>query len=175
MLRVRYLEIYNEKLRDLLGPATQNEELRVREDKSGNTFVENLTEVLVTTPQEVLALKDQGDMNRHVGATDWNDRSSRSHCVFQIVVESSERQSNLTKHSVSRKSTLNLIDLAGSEKATTDTSRRLEGSNINKSLLALSTVISEIVKTPKPTHIPFRNSKLTYLLKPSYPVMQELV
>ncbi|TIC20159.1 kinesin-domain-containing protein [Wallemia mellicola] len=167
LLRVRYLEIYNEKLRDLLGPATQNEELRVREDKSGNTFVENLTEVLVTTPQEVLALKDQGDMNRHVGATDWNDRSSRSHCVFQIVVESSERQSNLTKHSVSRKSTLNLIDLAGSEKATTDTSRRLEGSNINKSLLALSTVISEIVKTPKPTHIPFRNSKLTYLLKPS--------
>lgn len=161
------MEIYNEKLRDLLGPATQNEELRVREDKSGNTFVENLTEVLVTTPQEVLALKDQGDMNRHVGATDWNDRSSRSHCVFQIVVESSERQSNLTKNSVSRKSTLNLIDLAGSEKATTDTSRRLEGSNINKSLLALSTVISEIVKTPKPAHIPFRNSKLTYLLKPS--------
>ncbi|TIB66412.1 hypothetical protein E3P78_00160 [Wallemia ichthyophaga] len=167
LLRVRYLEIYNEKLRDLLGPSTQNEELRVRENQGGNTFVENLTEVLVTTPQEVLALKDQGDLNRHVGATDWNDRSSRSHCVFQIVVESSERQSNLTKNSISRKSTLNLIDLAGSEKATTDSSRRLEGSNINKSLLALSTVISEIVKTPKPAHIPFRNSKLTYLLKPS--------
>ena len=164
LLRVRYLEIYNEKLRDLLSSNDNNSsELRIREERSGNTFVENLTEILVTTPQEVLALKDQGDLNRHVGATDWNDRSSRSHCVFQIVVESSERNNN----KLSRKSTLNLIDLAGSEKATSDTSRRLEGSNINKSLLALSTVISEIIKTPRPTHIPFRNSKLTYLLKPS--------
>lgn len=168
LLRVSYLEIYNETLRDLLADPQKRERApRIIEEK-GRIVLSGMHEEIVTTPEEVMALLERGQAVRHVGATDWNTRSSRSHCVFQITIESREQSEDAHRAEV-RVSQLNLIDLAGSERAASEVARRKEGAYINKSLLTLGTVIAKLTETQNSTdaHIPYRDSKLTRLLQTS--------
>ncbi|KAI8380474.1 kinesin motor domain-containing protein [Choanephora cucurbitarum] len=163
LLRVSYMEIYNERIKDLLN--TENNQLEIVEDKKG-VRVRNLREKIVKTPQEVLNCIKEGESNRHISATDYNQHSSRSHTVFQLVIESkSKRGASLDNNRGVLVSQLNLIDLAGSEKVATDIQRRKEGAYINKSLLTLGNVISKLTSDAPATHIPFRNSKLTRILQ----------
>ncbi|WVW84086.1 hypothetical protein I302_106115 [Kwoniella bestiolae CBS 10118] len=166
LLRVSYIEIYNETLRDLLnfkkGPLKDDEKPAIHYAK-GKVYVDPLVEEIVSTPQDVIELLEKGNAQRRIGATDWNERSSRSHCVFTIVIESRPRDGNGDDDI--RLSRLNLIDLAGSEKAVSDSERRGEGKHINQSLLALREVINKLTEKTKATHIPYRNSKLTHLLE----------
>ncbi|XP_051150892.1 kinesin-like protein KIN-7C, mitochondrial [Andrographis paniculata] len=161
LLRVSYLEIYNEVINDLLNPTGQN--LRIREDSQG-TYVEGIKEEVVLSPAHALSLIASGEEHRHVGSNNFNLLSSRSHTIFTLTIESS-----LTGESEDvTLSQLHLIDLAGSESSKTGTIglRRKEGSYINKSLLTLGTVISKLTDG-KSTHIPYRDSKLTRLLQSS--------
>ncbi|XP_073266173.1 kinesin-like protein KIN-7K, chloroplastic isoform X4 [Populus alba] len=164
LLRVSYLEIYNEVVNDLLNPAGQN--LRIREDAQG-TFVEGIKEEVVLSPAHALSLIAAGEEHRHVGSTNFNLLSSRSHTIFTLTVESSLYGENSEGEAVNL-SQLSLIDLAGSEssKAETTGMRRKEGSYINKSLLTLGTVISKLTDE-RAAHIPYRDSKLTRLLQSS--------
>ncbi|CAI7870856.1 unnamed protein product [Closterium sp. NIES-53] len=165
LLRVSYLEIYNEVINDLLNPAGQN--LRIREDGQHGTFVENVKEEVVLSAAHALSLIAAGEEHRHVGATHFNTASSRSHTIFTLTVESSGR--DLEGYEEVTYSQLNLIDLAGSEnsRATTGNNvRRREGTFINKSLLTLGTVISKLSER-KQSHVPYRDSKLTRLLQTS--------
>nr|CAD1827164.1 unnamed protein product [Ananas comosus var. bracteatus] len=163
LLRVSYMEIYNEVVNDLLNPAGQN--LRIREDLQG-AFVEGIKEEVVLSPAHALSLIAAGEEHRHVGSNNFNLLSSRSHTIFTLTIESSpcgdcsEGEVNFSQ--------LNLIDLAGSESSRAETTgiRRKEGSYINKSLLTLGTVIAKITDG-RATHIPYRDSKLTRLLQSS--------
>nr|XP_010930730.1 kinesin-like protein KIN-7E, chloroplastic isoform X2 [Elaeis guineensis]XP_010930731.1 kinesin-like protein KIN-7E, chloroplastic isoform X2 [Elaeis guineensis] len=163
LLRVSYLEIYNEVINDLLDPTGQN--LRIREDSQG-TYVEGIKEEVVLSPAHALSLIASGEEHRHVGSNNFNLLSSRSHTIFTLTVESSP--SGDSGGEDVRLSQLNLIDLAGSESSKAETTglRRKEGSYINKSLLTLGTVISKLTDG-KATHIPYRDSKLTRLLQSS--------
>ena len=138
-----------------------------------------LREDIVTSPEQVFNLIQKGERNRHVSSTDYNTHSSRSHTIFQLIIESRERNQSTTNSPnmvANRKlavqkgpvrfSTLNLIDLAGSEKASSSVDRRREGAYINKSLLTLGNVISKLTEE-KAGHIPYRDSKLTRILQPS--------
>lgn len=180
-----YIEIYNETIRDLLNPSNDN--FRISKDAVRGVYVTPLTEEVVTCPLDVMKMIQRGEANRHISSTDYNLHSSRSHTIFQMIIESRERNStstaihhrrtltqsgygaNKSKETV-RISQLNLIDLAGSEKAATNEERRKEGAFINKSLLTLGTVISKLTEAsnrsngPKP-HIPYRDSKLTRILE----------
>ncbi|KAI8977343.1 P-loop containing nucleoside triphosphate hydrolase protein [Mycotypha africana] len=158
LLRVSYLEIYNEKIKDLLN--IDNQDISIVEGKKG-VHVRNLTEVKVKSPKEVFDIINQGEANRHISATDYNQRSSRSHTVFQVVIESR----HIGVSNGVQISQLNLIDLAGSEKVASDVERRKEGAYINKSLLTLGTVIHKLTTAKTAQHIPFRNSKLTRILQ----------
>lgn len=162
LLRVSYLEIYNEVINDLLDPTAQN--LRVREDAQG-TYVEGIKEEVVLSPAHALSLIAAGEEHRHVGSNNFNLLSSRSHTIFTLTVESSVHGSGYDEVTLSQ---LNLIDLAGSESSKCDTTglRRKEGSYINKSLLTLGTVIGKLSEG-KASHIPYRDSKLTRLLQSS--------
>ncbi|RDX80503.1 Kinesin-like protein KIN-7D, chloroplastic, partial [Mucuna pruriens] len=164
LLRVSYLEIYNEVVNDLLNPAGQN--LRIREDAQG-TFVEGIKEEVVLSPAHALSLIAAGEEHRHVGSTNFNLLSSRSHTMFSLTIESSPCGENSQGEAVTL-SQLNLIDLAGSESSRAETTgmRRREGSYINKSLLTLGTVISKLTEG-RASHIPYRDSKLTRLLQSS--------
>ncbi|KAH7315317.1 hypothetical protein KP509_21G044000 [Ceratopteris richardii] len=164
LLRVSYLEIYNEVINDLLNPSRQN--LRIREDVQG-TYVEGVKEEVVLSPAHALSLIAAGEEHRHVGSNNFNLASSRSHTIFTLTIESSSHTPDADDEDVTL-SLLNLIDLAGSESSKTETTgiRRKEGSYINKSLLTLGTVIAKL-SDGKPTHIPFRDSKLTRLLQSS--------
>uniref|UniRef100_A0A0R0L5B9 Kinesin-like protein n=1 Tax=Glycine max TaxID=3847 RepID=A0A0R0L5B9_SOYBN len=164
LLRVSYLEIYNEVVNDLLNPAGQN--LRIREDAQG-TFVEGIKEEVVLSPAHALSLIAAGEEHRHVGSTNFNLLSSRSHTIFSLTIESSPCGKNNEGEAVTL-SQLNLIDLAGSESSRAETTgmRRREGSYINKSLLTLGTVISKLTEG-RASHIPYRDSKLTRLLQSS--------
>ena len=192
LLRVSYLEIYNEKIHDLLsvdpteGVVSQQEEIKLREDSKRGVYATPLKEEIVQSPTQLLRVISRGDQARKTGRTQWNAHSSRSHAVVQIVVESRERaitrflgnedkRAPLTPGGV-RVSTLSLIDLAGSERAAEDKTRRTEGSHINKSLLTLGTIISRLSggkdKAGNPVdkdgqHLPYRDSKLTRLLQPA--------
>lgn len=161
LLRVSYLEIYNEVINDLLDPTGQN--LRIREDAQG-TYVEGIKEEVVLSPAHALSLIASGEEHRHVGSNNFNLVSSRSHTIFTLTIESSP--SGETEEEEVRLCQLNLIDLAGSESSKTETTglRRKEGSYINKSLLTLGTVIAKLTDG-KATHIPYRDSKLTRLLQ----------
>ncbi|OAX83442.1 hypothetical protein ACJ72_02189 [Emergomyces africanus] len=193
LLRVSYLEIYNEKIHDLLSPppcgtgpgATQQEEIKLREDSKRGVYASPLKEEIVQSPTQLLRVIARGDHARRTGSTQFNARSSRSHAVVQIVVESRERvpagNSSQEKRTALapggvRVSTLSLIDLAGSERAAENKERRTEGAHINKSLLTLGTVIARLSvdkdKNGNPTdrdgkHLPYRDSKLTRLLQPA--------
>lgn len=162
LLRVSYLEIYNEVINDLLDPTGQN--LRVREDAQG-TYVEGIKEEVVLSPGHALSFIVAGEEHRHVGSNNFNLFSSRSHTIFTLMIESSARGDEYDGVMYSQ---LNLIDLAGSESSKTETTglRRREGSYINKSLLTLGTVIGKLSEG-RATHIPYRDSKLTRLLQSS--------
>ncbi|KAK8125259.1 kinesin [Apiospora kogelbergensis] len=188
LLRVSYLEIYNEKIHDLLsmstgggaGVAGAQEEIKLREDSKRGVYATPLKEEIVQSPTQLLRVIARGDQARRTASTQFNARSSRSHAVVQIVVESRERmpasggdskRSGLAPGGV-RVSTLSLIDLAGSEKAAESKERRQEGGHINKSLLTLGNVISKLSDAKKKDgapidtkHLPYRDSKLTRLLQ----------
>lgn len=192
LLRVSYLEIYNEKIHDLLSApaangagAPQSEEIKLREDSKRGVYATPLKEEIVQSPTQLLRVIARGDHARRTGSTQFNNHSSRSHAVVQIVVESRERvpggvspqekRTAMVPGGV-RVSTLSLIDLAGSERAADDKERRAEGAHINKSLLTLGTIISKLSefkdKQGNPTdkegkHLPYRDSKLTRLLQPA--------
>ena len=174
-VKCSYLEIYNEQVADLLAPpdADRGSAARaapqIREHDRRGVFVEGLTEALVTSAEETYDLFTRGSFNRRVGQTEMNRESSRSHAVFTVTLESRRRAfpgAALQK----RNATLHLVDLAGSErqKATEAGGARLkEASAINKSLSALGNVIKALVDVAegKERHVPYRDSKLTYLLK----------
>ncbi|KAL0383790.1 UNVERIFIED_CONTAM: Kinesin-like protein KIN-7D, chloroplastic [Sesamum calycinum] len=163
LLRVSYLEIYNEVVNDLLNPAGQN--LRIREDAQG-TFVEGVKEEVVLSPAHALSLIAAGEEHRHVGSTNFNLQSSRSHTIFTLTIESSPYGANSEGEAVTL-SQLNLIDLQVLRaRAGTTGLRRKEGSYINKSLLTLGTVIAKLTDG-KSAHVPYRDSKLTRLLQSS--------
>ncbi|KAL2512334.1 Kinesin motor family protein [Abeliophyllum distichum] len=162
LLRVSYLEIYNEVINDLLDPTGQN--LRVREDVQG-TYVEGIKEEVVLSTGHALSFIAAGEEHRHVGSNNFNLFSSRSHTIFTLMIESSADGDDYDGVIFSQ---LNLIDLAGSESSKTETTglRRKEGSYINKSLLTLGTVIGKLSEG-KASHVPYRDSKLTRLLQSS--------
>ena len=195
LLRVSYLEIYNERINDLLSPpaiggvgpgASQPEEIKLREDSKRGVYASPLKEEIVQSPTQLLRVIARGDNARRTRSTQYNAQSSRSHAVVQIVVESRERASAAGSSFENKRaplvpggvrvSTLSMIDLAGSERAAESKERRTEGAHINKSLLTLGTVIARLSgdkdTNGNPTdkdgkHLPYRDSKLTRLLQPA--------
>lgn len=166
LVRASYLEIYNEEIRDLLSPQ-KGTRLDVKERPDVGVYVKDLSTFVVKDIQEMDRLMDVGNKNRSVGYTDMNAQSSRSHSIFSITVEVSEKGEDGEEHL--RAGKLHLVDLAGSERQskTGATGDRLkEATKINLSLSALGNVISALVDG-KSSHIPYRDSKLTRLLQDS--------
>jgi len=174
-VRLSYLEVYNEKIRDLLRPeATTTRSLSLQEDQRGGqgVIVAGLSKHIVSSSEEVMGMLQAGNLNRTTESTRCNETSSRSHAILQVYVDMPHVAENAGEHVEAGSrcfAKLSMIDLAGSERvlATEDKARARanEGANINKSLLALSSCINSLVDGKK--HIPFRNSKLTQLLKDS--------
>ncbi|NWV46085.1 KIF1A protein, partial [Daphoenositta chrysoptera] len=169
-VEVSYLEIYCERVRDLLNPKSRGG-LRVREHPLLGPYVQDLSRLAVTSFADIADLMDSGNKARTVAATNMNETSSRSHAVFTIVFSQRRRDplSDLTTEKVSR---ISLVDLAGSERADASGAKGIrlkEGANINKSLTTLGKVISALAeatsKKKKPDFIPYRDSVLTWLLK----------
>ena len=165
---VTFLEIYNEEIRDLLaepGSHTARGGLSIREDKT--VKVVGLVELKPRTAEEVKEIVLQGNVRRTQSPTHANETSSRSHAVLQIHVTQSPRTAALTEQKTM--ATLSIIDLAGSERAAATSNmgqRMVEGANINKSLLALGNCINALCESGGAIrHVPYRNSKLTRLLK----------
>lgn len=166
LVRVSYLEIYNEDVRDLLGK-DQNAKLEVKERPDIGVYVKDLSSYVMNNADDLDKTMTLGNKNRSVGSTNMNERSSRSHAIFSITVECSEKGPDGQHHV--RMGKLHLVDLAGSERQakTGATGQRLkEATKINLSLSTLGNVISALVDG-KSTHIPYRNSKLTRLLQDS--------
>ncbi|KAG0242182.1 kinesin-like protein Klp8 [Mortierella sp. GBA43] len=175
---VSYMEIYCERVRDLLNPKNKGN-LKVREHPSLGPYVEDLSKLMVTSFQDIENLMDEGNKARTVAATNMNETSSRSHAVFTVIL-TQKRYDVETKLETEKVSRICLVDLAGSERAnsTGATGTRLkEGSNINKSLTTLGKVISALAdasssptikkgaKKTAETFVPYRDSVLTWLLK----------
>ncbi|NXA43081.1 KI18B protein, partial [Eudromia elegans] len=163
---VSYQEVYNEQIHDLLEPKGP---LAIREDPEKGVVVQGLSFHQPKSAEQLLEMLANGNRNRTQHPTDANATSSRSHAVFQIYVKQRDRVLGLTQDLQVAK--MSLIDLAGSERASVTKARgeRLrEGANINRSLLALINVINALADAKsKKTHIPYRDSKLTRLLKDS--------
>lgn len=161
-----YLEVYNEQIRDLLANAGP---LAVREDGSKGVVVQGLTLHKPKSAEHILEALDCGNRNRTQHPTDMNATSSRSHAVFQIYLRQQDKTASLNPNVCIAK--MSLIDLAGSERASATNAkgaRFREGANINRSLLALGNVINALADPKsKKTHIPYRDSKLTRILKDS--------
>ncbi|XP_068935511.1 kinesin-like protein KIF1B isoform X8 [Petaurus breviceps papuanus] len=169
-VEVSYMEIYCERVRDLLNPKNKGN-LRVREHPLLGPYVEDLSKLAVTSYTDIADLMDAGNKARTVAATNMNETSSRSHAVFTIVFTQKklDSETNLSTEKVSK---ISLVDLAGSERADSTGAkgtRLKEGANINKSLTTLGKVISalaEVSKKKKKTDfIPYRDSVLTWLLR----------
>ncbi|KII95806.1 hypothetical protein PLICRDRAFT_693946 [Plicaturopsis crispa FD-325 SS-3] len=165
---VTFLEIYNEEIRDLLaepGAPVPRGGLSIREDKS--VKVVGLVELRPNSAEEVKEIVLQGNGRRMQSPTHANETSSRSHAVLQVHVSQSPRTASVTEQRTM--ATLSIIDLAGSERAAATTNmgqRMVEGANINKSLLALGNCINALCESGGAVrHVPYRNSKLTRLLK----------
>ncbi|XP_072527593.1 kinesin-like protein KIF18A [Salminus brasiliensis] len=161
-----YLEVYNEQIRDLLANSGP---LAVREDGAKGVVVQGLTLHQPKSAEHILEALDYGNRNRTQHPTDVNASSSRSHAVFQIYLRQQDKTASLNPNV--RVAKMSLIDLAGSERASATNAkgaRLREGANINRSLLALGNVINTLADPKsKKTHIPYRDSKLTRLLKDS--------
>lgn len=170
LIRIGYIEIYNEKIFDLL-EEKRPEIVKIHETGPGEVSV-NQREVMATSEEEILEHYEIGNRNRRFAETNMNERSSRSHTIFRITIESRERGKTSEGEAV-QISNLNLVDLAGSERADqtrADGDRLKEGGHINKSLLALGNVIrvlSSAVDTGSLTFINYRDSKLTRILSAS--------
>ncbi|GAB4820291.1 hypothetical protein N2152v2_007337 [Parachlorella kessleri] len=168
-VKCSFLEIYNEVITDLLRPTSSGLNVRDGDIKRG-VYVEDLSETYVVNADDVIALMAKGSANRHMAETKMNHESSRSHSVFTCTIEAHERaESGLTNVKYSK---LNLIDLAGSErvgKSGATGERLTEAQSINKSLTTLGRVISALVERQKrpSTHVPYRDSRLTFLLQES--------
>ncbi|KAL0572588.1 Kinesin-like protein kip2 [Marasmius crinis-equi] len=207
LLRCSYLEIYNETIHDLLAPpgSGSGNQVQIQGGNGAEIILSPLREEVVTSLKGVNEVLRRGERHRRTACTDWNERSSRSHSVFRLVIESRERGAGPPEEPDARApsrsgratpgngratpgpgasgsrlqarggksvqtSVLSLIDLAGSEKATSDKDRTREGKYINTSLLTLGSVIgtlSENAAKNKSDHVPYRNSKLTRMLQPS--------
>lgn len=165
-LSLSYLEIYNETIRDLLVPGGSQAGLMLREDSSQAVTVFGLSSHHPKNVQEVMDMIIQGNEYRTVSPTEANATSSRSHAVLQINVAQKDRNADVNEpHTMA---TLSIIDLAGSERASVTKNRGVrltEGANINKSLLALGSCINALCDKRQRAHVPYRNSKLTRLLK----------
>lgn len=159
-LGITYLEVYNELVQDLLNPGAQ---LMLREDGKFGVVVAGIKYVMIEKADELYHLLEQGNTNRTQHPTDANSESSRSHAVFQVYIKMVIRATNEV-----RTAKLSMIDLAGSERGSAtgfQGARFAEGANINRSLLALGNCINSLADGQR--HVPYRDSKLTRLLKDS--------
>ncbi|KAL6231257.1 hypothetical protein BDW75DRAFT_220620 [Aspergillus navahoensis] len=171
-VEVSYLEIYNERVRDLLNPSNKGN-LKVREHPSTGPYVEDLAKLAVRSFEEIENLMDEGNKARTVAATNMNETSSRSHAVFTLML-TQKRHDAETSMDTEKVSRISLVDLAGSERAnsTGATGARLkEGAEINRSLSTLGRVIAALADAAsgkkKGKQVPYRDSVLTWLLKDS--------
>ncbi|XP_076265727.1 kinesin family member unc-104 isoform X2 [Rhynchophorus ferrugineus] len=172
-VEVSYMEIYCERVRDLLNPKNKGN-LKVREHPLLGPYVEDLSKLAVTSYQDIHDLIDEGNKARTVAATNMNETSSRSHAVFTIFF-TQQRLDETTQLTTEKVSKISLVDLAGSERADSTGAkgtRLKEGANINKSLTTLGKVISALAeiaskskKSKKADFIPYRDSVLTWLLR----------
>ncbi|VTJ51694.1 Hypothetical predicted protein [Marmota monax] len=174
LVHVSYLEVYKEEFRDLLEVGTASRDIQLREDDRGNVVLCGVKEVDVEGLDEVLSLLEMGNAARHTGATHLNRLSSRSHTVFTVTLEQRGRApSRLPRPAAGQLlvSKFHFVDLAGSERIlkTGSTGERLKESiQINSSLLALGNVISALGDPQRRgSHIPYRDSKITRILKDS--------
>ncbi|XP_031401118.1 kinesin-like protein KIN-7O isoform X2 [Punica granatum] len=184
LLRMSYMEIYNEEINDLLVP--EHLRLQIHENLERGIHVAGLQEEIVASPEQVLELMESGESHRHIGETNMNVYSSRSHTIFRMIIESRDIQQKRKTESgdkhedegghtscdAVRVSVLNLVDLAGSERAAktgAEGVRLKEGSHINKSLMTLGTVIKKLSEGAESQggHVPYRDSKLTRILQPA--------
>ena len=173
---ISYVEIYNENIRDLLQWNYSNQQyyfqnnyLELRDDPQKGVVMTGVTEYKAINIEEVMRLLKQGNKRRTTESTNANLTSSRSHAVFQISIKSKDRTKNIEEEILEGK--LSLIDLAGSERGTVTENRGIrlrEGAKINRSLLALANCINALgEKNKKGYFVPYRDSKLTRLLKDS--------
>ncbi|XP_070256653.1 kinesin-like protein KIF7 [Myotis yumanensis] len=174
LVHVSYLEVYKEEFRDLLEVGTASRDIQLREDERGNVVLCGVKEVDVEGLDEVLSVLEMGNAARHTGATHLNRLSSRSHTVFTVTLEQRGRApSRLPRPAAAQLlvSKFHFVDLAGSERVlkTGSTGERLKESiQINSSLLALGNVISALGDPQRRgSHIPYRDSKITRILKDS--------
>ncbi|XP_043288221.1 kinesin-like protein KIF13A isoform X4 [Venturia canescens] len=171
-VEVSYMEIYNEKVHDLLDPKPNKQSLKVREHNVLGPYVDGLSQLAVTAYQDIDNLMTEGNKSRTVAATNMNSESSRSHAVFSVILTQTltDSKSGVSGEKVSR---MSLVDLAGSERAVKTGAvgdRLKEGSNINKSLTTLGLVISKLADQNsggknRDKFVPYRDSVLTWLLK----------
>ena len=180
IIKASFFEVYNEEVRDLLVPDDGDSLssvcshsclpiLSVREDSSGNVRVKAHEEA-VTSVREVSRILHKGNAHRACASTEKNSRSSRSHAIFRLFIESRPRLQSDDASQMVRTSILNLVDLAGSENGSCNSGvRKREGCKINQSLLALTRVIQSLglPDNKRPKFIGYRDSKLTRILKPS--------
>jgi phage anti-repressor protein len=127
-----YLEIYNERIYDLLSFNEKNIHLDIREDKKRGLYVQDLTTVHVTKEEDIFKLMEQGAMNKSVAQTEMNERSSRSHTIFQMFIEQEMTHPKTEEEALTKVSKLNLVDLAGSEKWNTFSAMKMEGKRIQE-------------------------------------------
>uniref|UniRef100_A0A4W2GCT0 Kinesin family member 27 n=2 Tax=Bos TaxID=9903 RepID=A0A4W2GCT0_BOBOX len=175
-IKVSYIEVYKEDLRDLLELETSVKDLHIREDEKGNTVIVGAKECQVESADEVMSLLEMGNAARHTGTTQMNEHSSRSHAIFTISLCQVDKNRKTAedgswhshRHIVSK---FHFVDLAGSERVTKtgNTGERFKESiQINSGLLALGNVISALGDPrKKSSHIPYRDAKITRLLKDS--------
>ncbi|XP_048054193.1 centromere-associated protein E isoform X6 [Megalobrama amblycephala] len=173
LLRVSYMEIYNETVTDLLCESWKRKPLEIREGNYKNVYVADLTEEMVTSPEQALSWITKGEKNRHYGKTKMNQRSSRSHTIFRMILESRERSDPASGENADGAiivSHLNLVDLAGAERASqtgAEGTRFKEGCNINRSLFTLGQVIKKLSDESQKGFLNYRDSKLTRILQNS--------
>ncbi|XP_029331454.1 centromere-associated protein E isoform X2 [Mus caroli] len=170
LLRVSYMEIYNETITDLLCNAQKMKPLIIREDTNRTVYVSDLTEEVVYTAEMALKWLATGEKNRHYGITKMNQRSSRSHTIFRMILESREKAEPSNCDGSVKVSHLNLVDLAGSERAAqtgAEGVRLKEGCFINRNLFILGQVIKKLSDGQVGGFINYRDSKLTRILQNS--------
>lgn len=162
-----FVQIYNEKIYDLLLDGRNKKPLLIREDRAQGIYVDGLSEYIVQNAADCLAIMRRGEKNRANRQTKMNVQSSRSHTIFQLLLESNK----IDAKGMIRRSKLNLGDLAGSEKIDKDEEmvgqHMLELRSINQSLSTLGKVIMALAQKKAPPYVPFRESKLTRLLQDS--------
>ncbi|XP_070614040.1 centromere-associated protein E isoform X4 [Erythrolamprus reginae] len=172
LLRISYMEIHNETIQDLLcSNIRKKKSLVVREDINRTIYVEDLNEEVVISPEQVMSWLKKGEKNRHYGETKMNEKSSRSHTIFRMIIESKEKHTSGSSYEGAvMVSHLNFVDLAGSERASqtgAEGIRLKEGCNINRSLFILGQVIKKLCDDQSGGFINYRDSKLTRILQNS--------